>query len=96
MTPHPGGVYDAVLDFDPGAWRACAAPSSTAPRPHSPTIAANRQRVRSELGWEVGVIETGHDPMVSAPERWRADCSSWRSDPPGRLGPGGGRREFRT
>lgn len=68
MTPHPGSVYDAVLDFDPGRVASLRRVFIDCPSPALPTIAASRQRVRSEPGWEVAVIETGHDPMVSAPE----------------------------
>jgi hypothetical protein len=32
-----------------------------------PTIEVSRQRVRSEPGWDVVEIATGHDAMISAP-----------------------------
>ena len=35
--------------------------------PALPTIAVMRQRVRSEPGWRVAEMATGHDPMVSEP-----------------------------
>lgn len=36
--------------------------------PALPTIAVMRQRVRTESGWEVRELTTGHDPMVSEPQ----------------------------
>jgi hypothetical protein len=35
--------------------------------PALPAIEKARQRVRSEPGWQVIEIATGHDPMISAP-----------------------------
>ncbi len=67
QTPQPGGVYDAVLDFDEA--RLAALPRSFVDciSPALPTIAASRRRVRAEPGWDVREIATGHDPMISAP-----------------------------
>lgn len=68
QTPQPGGAYDAVLDFDavtvqslPRTFIDCTAPAL-------PTIAAARARVRSEPGWNLVEIPTGHDAMISAPQ----------------------------
>jgi pimeloyl-ACP methyl ester carboxylesterase len=68
QTPQPGGVYDEVLNFD-------AATVQTLPRsfidcsaPPLATIATARARVRSEPGWNVVDIATGHDAMISAPQ----------------------------
>ncbi len=68
MTPHPGGVYDAPLHFDverlAGLRRVfidCTAPALA-------TIDASRRRVRTEPGWELLELVTGHDPMISAPQ----------------------------
>ncbi|MCW7539116.1 alpha/beta hydrolase [Aquabacterium sp. A7-Y] len=68
MTPQPGGVYDSPLDFD--AARVFGRPKTfiDCTDPALPTIAASRRRVRSESGWQVVEIATGHDPMISAPE----------------------------
>jgi pimeloyl-ACP methyl ester carboxylesterase len=67
QRPHPGGVYDDVLQFDearvanlPRTFVDCTSPAL-------PAIAKARQRVRSEPGWQVTEIPTGHDPMISAP-----------------------------
>jgi hypothetical protein len=32
------------------------------------TIAPSRERVRTQPGWEVVELATGHDPMISAPD----------------------------
>jgi pimeloyl-ACP methyl ester carboxylesterase len=67
QTPQPLAVYRQALDFD--AARVAALPRSfiDCTSPALPTIAVMRQRVRSEPGWKVHELATGHDPMVSAP-----------------------------
>lgn len=67
QTPQPGGVYDSPLQFD-GA-RVFSLPKTfiDCTDPALPTVAASRQRVRSEPGWQVVEIPTGHDAMISAP-----------------------------
>ncbi|MEO5695920.1 MAG: alpha/beta hydrolase family protein [Burkholderiaceae bacterium] len=67
QTPHPGGVYDAALAFDPEPLKALPRTFVDCTSPALPTIATSRQRVRSEPGWNVIEIATGHDPMISAP-----------------------------
>jgi len=68
LTPQPFAVYQQALDFD--AARVAALPRSfiDCTRPALATMAAARQRVRSEPGWQVLELATGHDPMVSEPE----------------------------
>jgi hypothetical protein len=68
QTPQPLRVYQQPLDFD-GA-RLASVPRSfiDCTAPALPTIAISRQRVRTEPGWRVLEIATGHDPMVSAPQ----------------------------
>lgn len=68
QTPQPLGVYQDRLDFD--AARVASLPRTfiDCTAPALPTIAVMRQRVRSEPGWEVRELATGHDPMVSEPE----------------------------
>ncbi|MCH7345970.1 alpha/beta fold hydrolase [Pelomonas sp. CA6] len=68
QTPHPGGVYDSPLDFDPQRL-------ATLPRcfidcndPPLPTVAIARERVRRQPGWQVLEIATGHDAQISAPQ----------------------------
>ena len=67
QTPQPLSVYLQALDFD--AARVAALPRSfiDCTSPALPTIAVMRQRVRSEPGWRVAEMATGHDPMVSEP-----------------------------
>jgi hypothetical protein len=67
QTPQPGGVYDDPLNFDAGRWAARPRTFVDCTSPALPTIDPSRQRVRSEPGWEVVELATGHDPMVSAP-----------------------------
>lgn len=67
QTPQPFRLYEQPLDFDgkrvaevPRAFIDCTSPALA-------TIAPSRQRVRSEPGWQVVEMATGHDPMVSEP-----------------------------
>ena len=68
QTPFPFGVYRDPLAFD--AARVARVPRTfiDCTLPALPTIAVMRQRVRSEAGWNVVEIATGHDPMVSEVE----------------------------
>lgn len=68
QTPQPFGVYRDPLMFD--AQRVASVPRTfiDCTDPALPTIAVMRQRVRSEPGWKVVEMRTGHDPMVSRPE----------------------------
>ncbi|HEV8315715.1 MAG TPA: alpha/beta hydrolase family protein [Burkholderiaceae bacterium] len=68
QTPHPGGVYDEPLQFDPARVAALPRTFIDCTAPALPTIAAMRERVRHEPGWQVLEIATGHDAMVSAPQ----------------------------
>ncbi len=67
QTPQPFRVYQQGLDFD-GA-RVAAVPRTfiDCTAPALATIAPSRARVRSEPGWQVLEMATGHDPMVSQP-----------------------------
>jgi pimeloyl-ACP methyl ester carboxylesterase len=67
QTPHPFGQYLEPLQFD--AARVAALPRTfiDCTTPAWPSIAPMRARVRSEPGWRVREIATGHDAMVSAP-----------------------------
>jgi len=67
QTPHPGGVYDEALTFS--AKRLAALPKTfvDCTTPALATIAGSRMRVRSEPGWQVIEMATGHDAMVSSP-----------------------------
>jgi pimeloyl-ACP methyl ester carboxylesterase len=77
QTPHPGHTYQAPLQFDPP--RVAAVPRTFVDciEPRLGTIDSIRPRVRDAGFWDgawiggggVRVVElqTGHDPMVSAP-----------------------------
>jgi pimeloyl-ACP methyl ester carboxylesterase len=67
QTPQPGGTYDARLQFDPQGLAALPRTFIDCTHPALPTIAETRKRVRSEAGWHITELETGHDPMISAP-----------------------------
>jgi hypothetical protein len=80
QTPHPGGTYQHVLNFE-------AARVARVPRtfidctvPPLATIDESRRRVRDPKFWDglwhqnASLIEmkTGHDPMISAPKELTA------------------------
>lgn len=72
QVPHPGHSYTAALDFD--AKRVAALPRTfvDCTKPPLATIDGSRRRVRDPAfwgaPWRVVELETGHDPMVSAPQ----------------------------
>ena len=63
----PGGCYDEALHFDEARWRALTRHFIDCNAPALPTIAASRERARSDPSWRVSTLATGHDPMISAP-----------------------------
>ena len=67
QTPQPGGVYDDPLSFDADRWAALPRTFLDCTTPALPTIDPSRRLVRSRPGWEVVELDTGHDPMISAP-----------------------------
>ncbi|MBW8315731.1 MAG: alpha/beta hydrolase, partial [Hydrogenophaga sp.] len=67
QTPQPFRLYQEPLSFDPALVWAIPHSFIDCTNPPLPTIDAARQRVRSEPGWTVHELATGHDPMVSAP-----------------------------
>lgn len=67
QTPQPLRVYQQLLEFDAARLARVSRTFVDCSAPALPTIAVSRQRVRSEPGWRVVEIATGHDPMVSAP-----------------------------
>jgi pimeloyl-ACP methyl ester carboxylesterase len=68
QTPHPGGCYETPLHFDRDTLAALPRTFIDCHSPALPTIAVSRQRVRSEAGWNIVEIATGHDAMISAPQ----------------------------
>lgn len=67
QTPQPLGVYQDRLHFDAYAVATVPRTFIDCTAPALPTIAVMRQRVRTEPGWTVHELATGHDPMVSTP-----------------------------
>lgn len=72
QTPHPAGVFADPLDFDADRWAARPRTYLDCTAPALPTIDPSRRLVRSQPGWEVVELATGHDPMVSAPDELAA------------------------
>ena len=56
-----------ALQFDPARVATLPRTFIDCTAPALPTIAAMRERVRQEPGWQVLEIVTGHDAMISAP-----------------------------
>lgn len=86
QTPHPGGTYEALLWFDPQRVARVPRTFVNCIRPALGTIDAIRPRVTDPRFWDgawlpgsrVVTLETGHDPMISAPEdltRVLLDCA---------------------
>jgi pimeloyl-ACP methyl ester carboxylesterase len=69
QRPHPGGVYEDIVKFDESLVASLPRTFVDCTSPALPTIEKSRQRVRSEQGWQVIEIATGHDPMISAPSQ---------------------------
>jgi len=67
QVPHPFGMYRVPLQFDGERWARTPRTFIDCNRPAYPTIDAMRARVRSQPGWRVVEIATGHCPMVTAP-----------------------------
>lgn len=68
QVPHPFGMYRVPLHFDGARWATLPRTFVDCNRPAYPTIDAMRKRVRTQAGWRIVEIATGHCPMVSAPE----------------------------
>jgi hypothetical protein len=60
-------MYRVPLHFDGARWAALPRCFIDCTQPAYRTIDAMRTRVRSQPGWKVVEIATGHCPMVSAP-----------------------------
>lgn len=68
MTPQPFSLYRDPLYFDPDRVATVPRTFIDCNQPAFPNIDAMRRRVRSEPGWRVVEVATGHDAMISAPE----------------------------
>ena len=69
MTPQPFGLYRDPLVFDEARVARLPRTFVDCNQPAFPNIDPMRRRVRSESGWNVVEIATGHDVMVSEPAR---------------------------
>jgi hypothetical protein len=69
QRPHPGGVYEDALNFDEARVARIPRTFVDCTSPALPTIDRSRTRVRSEPGWRIVEIPTGHDAMISASSR---------------------------
>jgi pimeloyl-ACP methyl ester carboxylesterase len=67
QVPHPFGPYREPMPFDGARWAAVPRTFIDCNRPAYPTIEGSRQRVRSQPGWRVVELPTGHFPMVTTP-----------------------------
>lgn len=67
QTPQPFNLYQQPLYFDETRVAALPRTFIDCTNPPLATIDSARKRVRSEAGWTVLEMNTGHDPMVSAP-----------------------------
>ncbi len=68
LTPHPLSTYNTPLKLKgkPGEGFLCTYVVCTDPM-YAP-LASSRERAKN-YGWPVIPVETGHDPMISAPEK---------------------------
>ena len=67
QTPQPFAVFRDPLAFDPERVAALPRTYIDCTSPPAANVATSRERARSEPGWRVVGIATGHDVMVSAP-----------------------------
>lgn len=68
QVAHPFGPYREPMPFDADRWAAVPRCFIDCNRPAYPTIDGSRLRVRSQPGWRLVELPTGHFPMVSTPE----------------------------
>ena len=68
QVPHPFGMYRAPLHYDAALLAALPRLFIDCTQPAYPTIDAMRERVRTQPGWQVVEMATGHCPMVTQPD----------------------------
>jgi pimeloyl-ACP methyl ester carboxylesterase len=66
-VPHPFGAYQQPLHFDFDRWAALPRCFVDCVQPAYATIAEARARVRSQSGWRLEEMATGHFPMLTRP-----------------------------
>ena len=64
-VPHPFGAYQQPLPFDGARWASVPRSFVDCTQPAYPTIDAARRRVRSQAGWRIVEMATGHFPMLT-------------------------------
>ncbi len=64
---HPFGAYRQPLPFDATRWAAVPRCFVDCVQPAYPTIDGARRRVRSQSGWRIVELPTGHFPMITMP-----------------------------
>lgn len=62
---HPFGAYHQPLPFHGERWAALPRCFVDCNQPAYPTIDAARRRVRSQSGWRLEEMDTGHFPMIT-------------------------------
>jgi pimeloyl-ACP methyl ester carboxylesterase len=67
QTPHPFATYQEKLSFDFERWAKFPRSYIDCQKPALASINGSRERMRGQSGWEVVVLEAGHDPMVQCP-----------------------------
>lgn len=82
VTPHPGHTYQAALQFDPKRVAGVPRTFVDCVKPRLGTIDSIRPRVRNAGFWDgawvggggarIVELETGHNPMISAPQELAA------------------------
>ena len=78
QTPQPFAVYRDPLEFDAGRIAALPRIFFDCTSPEAANIAISRKRARTQPGWRVFELATGHDPRVSAPPEFARiplDCA---------------------
>lgn len=80
QTPQPLAVYRSPLKFDEAALAGVPRLFIDCTSPALPTIAVSRERVRTQAGWQVQTLATGHDPMVSEPQALADILLKWHSE----------------
>lgn len=80
QTPQPLAVYQSPLKFDEAAVARVPRLFIDCTSPALPTIAVSRGRVRTQAGWQVRTLATGHDPMVSDPQALADILLKWRAE----------------
>jgi pimeloyl-ACP methyl ester carboxylesterase len=79
QTSQPLAVYRSPLKFDEAAVARVPRLFIDCTSPALPTIAVSRERVRTQAGWQVRALATGHDPMVSEPQALADILLKWQA-----------------